>query len=123
MRVEVPDTLPAVKADAMAVELLLNNLIDNAVRYSDKERALTISARVAGAGVELSVADRGIGIPAAERHRVTRKFFRGRHSNAGGSGLGLAIVDRIVRDHRGTLAIDSAVGVGTTVIVGLPLAS
>jgi two-component system phosphate regulon sensor histidine kinase PhoR len=71
--------------------------------------------------VVLEVSDQGIGIPESELGRVTRKFFRGRHAIAGGSGLGLAIVDCIVTDHSGALEIKSRVGVGTTVVVTLPV--
>lgn len=68
------------------------------------------------------MSDKGVGIPADELARVTKKFFRGRTSVAGGSGLGLAIVDRIIADHRGSLAIQSTVGQGTTVSVTIPAA-
>ena len=80
-----------------------------------------LAARASGASVLLEVTDKGIGIPDSEIGRVTRKFFRGRTSIAGGSGLGLAIVDRIVTDHSGSLEIRSRVGVGTTVVVTLPI--
>jgi signal transduction histidine kinase len=120
--VDVPDDLPPVHADPNAIGLLLNNLIDNAIRYSATQRFLSITAREARAGVTIEVADRGIGIAADELDRVTRKFFRGRTSVAGGSGLGLAIVDRIVSDHRGTLSIRSTEGQGTTVSVTIPAA-
>ena len=66
------------------------------------------------------MADRGIGIPAGELAHVTRRFFRGRGAGSGGSGLGLAIVERIVKDHRGSLSIESAVGAGSTVTIDLP---
>jgi signal transduction histidine kinase len=100
---------------------MLNNLVDNAIRYSKDTRHLTIAARQRGANVILEVRDKGIGIPESEIGRVTRKFFRGRTSIAGGSGLGLAIVDRIVADHSGSLEIQSGVGTGTTVRVTLPV--
>ena len=118
--VEVPDDLPLVRADPNALGLLLNNLIDNAIRYSGGTRSLTISARREADAVTIDVADRGVGIPADELERVTRKFFRGRTSVAGGSGLGLAIVDRIVTDHGGRLSIRSVEGQGTTVSVTIP---
>jgi signal transduction histidine kinase len=123
LRVDVPDSLPPVHADPVALELLLNNLIDNAIRYSTAERVLTISARDAGGQVVMSVADRGIGIADEDRAHVTKKFFRGRHPGAAGSGLGLAIVDRIVKDHAGTLEINSTEGKGTTVVISLPRAA
>jgi signal transduction histidine kinase len=121
--VNVADRLPPVKADPKALGLLLNNLIDNAIRYSKEARALTISAHAHTAGsVTLEVTDQGVGIPEDEIGSVTRKFFRGRGSVSGGSGLGLAIVDRIVSDHDGTLQIRSREGQGTTVSVTMPAA-
>jgi signal transduction histidine kinase len=120
--VDVPADLPLVRADPNALGLLLNNLIDNAVRYSRETHALTITARYSGGTVTMEVADRGMGIAEDELERVTRKFFRGRGSVAGGSGLGLAIVDRIVTDHGGTIAIRSRAGQGTTVSVTIPAA-
>jgi signal transduction histidine kinase len=120
--VDVPDDLPPVHADPNALGLLLNNLIDNAIRYSGTGRFLSITAREGREGVTIEVADHGIGIAPDELGRVTRKFFRGRTSVAGGSGLGLAIVDRIVSDHRGVLNIRSTEGHGTTVSVTIPTA-
>lgn len=122
VHVDVPDELPNVYADAKALGLLLNNLIDNAIRYSREVRELTIAARAVDGAVTIEVRDRGIGIPEDELGNVTRKFFRGRGAGSGGSGLGLAIVDRIVSDHDGTLAIDSREGQGTTVSVTMPAA-
>lgn len=118
--VQVADDLPAVKADPNALGLLLNNLIDNAIRYSKDVRRLTIGAHAGAGSVTLEVTDQGIGIPDDEIGQVTRKFFRGRSSVTGGSGLGLAIVDRIVSDHGGSLQIRSREGQGTTVSVTMP---
>jgi two-component system, OmpR family, phosphate regulon sensor histidine kinase PhoR len=122
VHVDVSDELPGVYADANALGLLLNNLIDNAIRYSRDVRELTVSARASDGAVTIEVRDRGVGIPPDELDNVTRKFFRGRGAVTGGSGLGLAIVDRIVSDHDGTLAIRSQEGQGTTVSVTMPAA-
>lgn len=121
--VDLPEKLPAVRADATALNLMLNNLVDNAIRYSTTIRSLHIAATAAGRFVTLMVTDKGIGIPPDDIPRVTRKFSRGRGSAVGGSGLGLAIVDRIVHDHGGSLRIDSHVGAGTSVVIALPVAN
>ena len=118
--VQVADDLPPVKADPNALGLLLNNLIDNAIRYSKEVRTLTLAAHAGAGSVTLEVSDQGIGIPDDEIGQVTRKFFRGRSSVSGGSGIGLAIVDRIVSDHGGSLQIRSREGQGTTVSVTMP---
>jgi signal transduction histidine kinase len=121
-KVDMPADLPAVRADRTAMTLLLENLIDNAIRYSPMTRSLRISARQNGGGlVVLDVTDQGRGIPEDEIGQVTRKFVRGRHAGSGGSGLGLAIVKRIVADHGGHLAIHSVVNAGTTISVSLPI--
>jgi two-component system phosphate regulon sensor histidine kinase PhoR len=123
LHVDIPEGLPPVKGDPTALNLMLNNLLDNAIRYSGDRRHLTIAVRAHREMVTLEVTDKGVGIPANDLQQVTRKFWRGRQSHAGGSGLGLAIVDRIVADHGGTLDIQSTVGEGTSVTVTLPVAS
>jgi two-component system phosphate regulon sensor histidine kinase PhoR len=123
VHVDIPEALPPVKADPTALNLMLNNLLDNAIRYSKDRRHVTIAGRAQKNGVTLEVTDKGVGIPEEDLQRVTRKFWRGHVSHAGGSGLGLAIVDRIVADHGGKLEIHSGVGVGTTVLVTLPVAA
>jgi signal transduction histidine kinase len=121
--IDLPPGLPLIRGDRTALRLLFDNLIDNAVRYSEDARRLTIEASAQGRGVTIAVRDRGAGIPADEVGKVTRKFFRGRGAGSGGSGLGLAIVRRIVEDHLGTLEIHSEPGSGTSVIVTLPTAN
>lgn len=120
LAVHIPLELPPVVADRTALRLLLDNLIDNAIRYSTVTASLSVSARQQNGSVVLEVADRGRGIPPEEIRHVTKKFFRGRRATPGGSGLGLAIAQRIVSDHQGTLSILSTVGAGTTVRVTLP---
>ncbi|MGC4080631.1 MAG: ATP-binding protein [Vicinamibacterales bacterium] len=118
--INVPPTLPPIRADRPAMSLAIGNLVDNAMRYSADCRTLTMSARLEASHIAIDVADSGIGIPAHELSRVTHRFFRGEGAVAGGSGLGLAIVQRIVSDHAGTLAIASQQGTGTTVTLTLP---
>jgi signal transduction histidine kinase len=120
VKLEIAPDLPPIEADWTAVCLVLDNIIDNAIRYSKDTRSLTISATRERHAVRIQVSDRGIGIPPGELGHVTRRFFRGRGSGPGGSGLGLAIVERIVKDHRGSLTIESAVGAGSTVTIDLP---
>lgn len=121
--VEIPSGLPPIRVDEQAIELVLDNLIDNAIRYSEATKSLAISAEDLGDRVAIRVADRGTGIAADEIDRVTQKFVRGRNAIAGGNGLGLAIAKRIVVEHNGRLAIQSTVGEGTTVTVEFPVAA
>jgi signal transduction histidine kinase len=120
VHVELPADLPPVRADRTACTLLLDNLVDNAIRYSKAEKWLAVRAAAAGETVVIEVSDRGMGIPPDEIAQVTRRFFRGRGAGSGGSGLGLAIASRIAEDHGGSLRIESAAGGGTTVHVTLP---
>jgi len=123
VRVDVPETLPMVKADRTSTVLALDNLIDNAMRYSGSSREIAVIGREARGGVEIAVRDRGVGIAADELERVKGRFARGRSASGHGSGLGLAIVSRIVGDHGGSLRIESAIDLGTTATVTLPTAS
>jgi signal transduction histidine kinase len=102
--------------------LLLDNIIDNAVRYSGDVRWLRVQAEKGHRVITITIADKGIGIPPDELPHVARKFFRGRRSGSGGSGLGLAIVDRIINAHGGSFVIDSSEGAGTSVRLILPVA-
>jgi signal transduction histidine kinase len=120
--VDVSTDLPLIHGDRTAMTLMLDNLIDNAIRYSPATRSLTVAAGRHDGVVVLDITDQGRGIPPDEIALVTRKFFRGRHLVSNGSGLGLAIVKRVVADHGGSLAIRSTVGAGTTVSVTLPIA-
>ena len=122
VEVDIPVDVPLVKADRTAMMLTLDNLVDNAIRYSPGPQFIRISARRDGANVVIEVQDRGTGIPPQELSTVRRKFARGRLAGAGGSGLGLAIVSRIVADHKGTFVLDSEPGTGTKAKVYLPIA-
>ena len=121
VEVDMPVDLPLVRADRTAMMLTLDNLVDNAIRYSPREHFIRISARRDGQNVVIEVQDRGVGISPEELSIVRRKFARGRLARADGSGLGLAIVSRIIADHKGTFVLDSEPGTGTTAKVYLPI--
>lgn len=121
IEIDIPPELPRVRGDRLALGLLLDNLVDNAIRYSKDARWIRIGAVQASDVVTLEVADRGVGIPADEIAQVTHKFFRGHGATSGGSGLGLAIAQRIAADHHGSLAVESVVDAGTTVRLVLPV--
>jgi signal transduction histidine kinase len=122
VELDIPVDVPLVKADRTAMMLTLDNLVDNAIRYSPDRQFIRISARRDGANVVIEVQDHGTGISRQELSTVRRKFARGRLAGAGGSGLGLAIVSRIVADHKGTFVLDSEPGTGTKAKVYLPIA-
>ena len=122
IQVDISRDLPRVRGDRTALRLMLDNIVDNAMRYSESSKSISLTATASELTCTIAVDDRGIGIPADDLERVTRRFQRGRNVTSGGSGLGLAIVKRIVSDHGGSLSIESRVGGGTSVRVDLPLA-
>ena len=110
--------------DPARLERVIANLLGNALKYSPKDRDVVLTVERQGDQAVLEVRDRGIGIPAREVSRVFKPFYRA--SNVAerfpGRGIGLVGVREIVEAHGGTVALQSRLGVGTTVTVRLPLA-
>ena len=117
---EGPETPVAVRGDAFRLSELLNNLLDNAIRYTPAGGRVTV--RVAdGARASLSVSDDGPHIPVEERARVFERFHRLLGTHADGSGLGLSIVREIVALHRAEISlVDDSDGVGNSFSVAFP---
>lgn len=118
------NTVPAwVMADAGAVVRVCANLIENAQKYSPEQTEVTISVTRTASRVELAVADRGPGIPAADRQKVFERFYRGDPARAratGGAGLGLAIVASTIADHKGHVSVADNPGGGTRIVAEFP---
>ncbi|CAM3339792.1 ATP-binding protein [Hydrogenibacillus schlegelii] len=112
--------------DRDRMEQIFINLIDNALRYTPPGGEIRITAERLASGLRLSVRDTGEGIPPEDLPFVFERFYKGDKSRTrgkGGTGLGLAIVKRLVEAHGGTIAVESAVGRGTTFVIDLPLAT
>ena len=127
IRVVADANLPLVFGDRAQLVQLFDNLISNALRYGcDKPGAcVEVHLTESSERVEVAVIDHGPGIPRNHLNRLTERFYRvddARSRENGGTGLGLAIVKHIVERHRGSLDIDSTLGVGTRVTFGLPVA-
>jgi signal transduction histidine kinase len=118
--VDVPHDLPRINVDRTAVMQVIANLVDNAIKYSQRRFTLKLTGRADEHTVSLDVADGGIGIPREELTHVFDRFFRGRGAKTGGSGLGLTIARRVLRDHGGTIEIRSDHGDGTVVTIAFP---
>ena len=120
LRYNEPETIPVMVGDRTRLRQVFINVIDNALKYSDAGGEVRISASVRGDSVLISVSDDGIGIAPEDLERVKMRFYKGNYSRRG-SGIGLAVADEIVTQHGGSLTLTSALGVGTTVQIMLPL--
>ena len=97
---------------------IFTNLIDNSIKYSDKNKEITITAKKDGEFNTVSVRDQGIGIPKESIHRITERFFTvdpSKSRSVGGTGLGLAIVKHLVSQHRAEMDINSVENEGTKI--------
>jgi signal transduction histidine kinase len=122
--VAVEAGLPEVPMDADAVSQALGNLIDNAIKYSEARKVLTVEAAVRDGTLALTVGDEGIGIPPEEQGRIFDKFYRvGRSETQSrrGSGVGLALVRHVAEAHGGRVSVDSRPGEGSRFTLWLPL--
>jgi two-component system phosphate regulon sensor histidine kinase PhoR len=122
LRLEAAADLPPVDGDPFRLEQMLVNLIDNAVKYTEKG-GVRVGLKKESGGVAIEVVDSGIGIPEEEQGRVFERFYvvdKSRSRKAGGTGLGLSIVKHIVLLHGGRIELKSTPGVGSTFRVFLP---
>jgi signal transduction histidine kinase len=113
-----------VEADPRRVAQVVNNLLENAVKYSPDGGDVVVGGQVQAGNLVVSVADQGVGIPTRDLHRVFDRFHRveGEISKrVGGTGLGLAICQRLVEAHDGKIWVESRVGKGSTFFFTLPL--
>ena len=111
------------QADRRALEHVLGNLIDNAIKYSTAGAAVKISAAAETGHVRVSVTDTGPGIPAQHLPRLFERFYRvdaGRSRELGGTGLGLAIVKHLVELHGGQVRAENRPEGGARFIITLP---
>jgi two-component system phosphate regulon sensor histidine kinase PhoR len=126
VRLEVQEVpLPPVPGEIDAIERMLSNLIDNAVKYNRPDGQVTVRLSRSGAYAVVEVSDTGIGIPQDSLSRIFERFYRvdkGRSREEGGTGLGLAIVKHVAQAHGGQVDVESRAGKGTTFRVLLPLA-
>lgn len=122
--VSIGQRLPRVTADARRIRQVLDNLIDNACKYSAERTEVTVSARRRGKKLLISVTDQGIGIPANELQRVFDRMYRIEQrlsTKAVGMGLGLAICKGLIEAHGGRIWMESEQGKGSTCFFTLPL--
>ncbi len=123
VRATISPHLPSLSMDADKMAIALNNVFDNAVKYTPPGGAVTVSVTPATEGLEIKVTDTGIGIPEQQLRQVFTKFFRAENAvrfQTSGSGLGLYVVKNIIHSHGGTIDIANATHHGTVVTITLP---
>jgi signal transduction histidine kinase/tetratricopeptide (TPR) repeat protein len=121
---QIDASLVPVKADASALTQAINNLIDNAVKYSGASKRVVIRALNDEKSVVIEVEDFGLGIKKEEVNKIFDRFYRGGDEltrTVKGSGLGLTLVKQIVEAHKGTIQVESETGKGTIFTLRLPL--
>ena len=122
LRTDIAADADHVLADPTALRQILQNLVENAVRYTQVGSVTVFARREAGA-IVIGVRDTGVGIPREHLSRIFERFYRvdaGRSREVGGTGLGLAIVKHLVEAHGGSVRATSTVGAGTEIAVVLP---
>ncbi|OSZ81414.1 hypothetical protein CAP36_09320 [Chitinophagaceae bacterium IBVUCB2] len=111
------------QADRLHLLSVVFNLLDNALKYSKENLSVQISLAEKDNTIAMTVTDNGIGIEAEYKEKIFEKFFRVPHGdthNAKGYGLGLSYVSRVIEQHKGTIAVESQPGIGTSFIITLP---
>ena len=112
------------KADREGLREILDNLLDNAIKYTPEGGRVSVLWQSNGAMARIAVRDSGIGIKPEDQERVFERFYRvdkARSREMGGTGLGLSITHGIVTGHNGRIEVDSRVGEGTRFRIYLPL--
>ena len=123
VKTDIGQGVPRIKADPFKLEQVFVNLIDNAIKYTEKGE-IAVRIGTTGSKVIIEVHDSGIGIPRQDLRRVFERFYvvdKSRSRKFGGTGLGLSIVKHIVLLHNGSIDVDSTPGTGTTFTVTLPV--
>jgi PAS domain S-box-containing protein len=119
----IPSSLPAVMADRERIEEVLQNLLDNAIKYSPRQRKITISCRATGEEVIVSISDKGMGISLRDQEQIFQRFQRVGNPLAQvtpGAGLGLYICKAIIEAHGGHIWVESRLHQGSTFSFSLP---
>jgi PAS domain S-box-containing protein len=122
---DVPDDLPMAQGDAIATDIIVGQLLENAFKYSPDGGAVIVRARSAGDAIEVTISDEGIGIRPDDRERVFERFVQGEAGDRrrfGGIGLGLYIVRQLARAQAGEVTAEGRTGAGTTMRLHLPQA-
>jgi signal transduction histidine kinase len=118
-----PEPPIGVYCDRARMQIVLSNLVDNAIKFTPSGGNIDVCACSAGRNVQLTVRDNGAGIDPADLPHIFERFYRGKDSPARGSGLGLALVKSVVLAHGGQVSVQSAPGRGSKFVITLPQTS
>jgi len=124
LSVEIDTQIPDTLANPNAITMALFNLLDNSVKYSSNQKEITIHIAQSNGFIDLSVADKGIGIPREERQKIFEKFYRGSDAavkGVRGSGIGLSITKHVAEMHGGEVLVESEPGKGSTFTLRIPI--
>lgn len=123
IELRLDENVPEIEADELRLTQVLENLMSNAVKYSEKHGPIEVELRAAPSSLRLSVRDHGAGISPEKLPRLFERYYRVQEGGqtVKGTGLGLFISREIIRMHGGTISVSSTVGQGTTFIIELPL--
>jgi two-component system phosphate regulon sensor histidine kinase PhoR len=122
LNINLSDENTIVNADEFKLEQLFINLIENAIKYSEKG-GITITAKAENSDLRFEVIDTGIGIPESDIRRVFERFYtvdKSRSRNSAGTGLGLSIAKHIVNLHKGKISVESKYGAGSKFMITIP---
>ncbi len=123
LKLDVPESLPRVRADAARIGQVMNNLLSNATRYAPARTMIHVSAGCEDGQVVIRVRDEGVGVAVDEQSRIFEKFYRGKDGatlSVRGTGLGLAVAKSLVEAHHGHIGVESRPGQGATFWFSLP---
>jgi signal transduction histidine kinase len=119
----LPEEPVALRGDRGRIDRIIDNLLDNATKYSPAGQPITVSLRVVGEEAQMRVEDHGVGIPADAQQQIFTPYFRSARTRAvPGTGLGLHISQRIAERHGGRLWLENSTEAGSTFCLALPLA-
>jgi two-component system, OmpR family, phosphate regulon sensor histidine kinase PhoR len=124
LNLEASSEIPDCFADPNAITMAFFNLLDNSVKYSGEQKQITVRLEKANGSVDLSVIDKGVGIPRAEQQKIFEKFYRGSEPEirrVRGSGIGLSITKHVAEMHGGDVLVRSEPGKGSTFTLRIPL--
>lgn len=124
LTVEMPSELPKIYMDKTRINLAVQNLVENAIKYTPNMGKILVGVEVAGELLKVRVKDNGVGVPEKDQVKLFSKFFRATNvvrMQTEGSGLGLFIVKNVIKKHGGDITVSSKEGIGTEFVFTIPI--